>query len=241
MLAVKSNNVAGELGLVWAFSGVAVALVGVGSMALEPGADDAWVFYAAGGTLVLIGLATVVLAGRPASIRAMGTHGGAAPSGSPAKIARMIELAEMQLLALTIERSDINARAMAVLALDGALAAIFVVAEKQIGRHLPLTLGGLALGAAFCLAATRPRPKPEVGPQPTLFLAALAASRDRELDSTLFAYLSADVARNSQSAKASHRSIQNALGITVLVVGYTAYLALLSKNMYGHFHLSLTA
>jgi hypothetical protein len=199
MLPVKSTNVAGELGLAWAVSGVAVALVGVGSMALETSGEYASVFYAAGGTLVLIGLATVVLSHRPASIHIMGTHGGAAPSGSTAKLSRMIELAETQLLALTMERSDINGRAMGVLAFDGALAVLFVAAGNQWHERVDLALVGL--GLSVFLAARAVRSKPDVGPKPKAFLDELLGSPGTVFDTALLTRLSSDIAKSETSAE----------------------------------------
>ncbi len=196
MLAVKSNNVAGELGLVWAFSGVAVALVGVGSMALEPSADDSWVFYAAGGTLVLIGVATVVLSVRRASIHVMGTNGGAAP-GSPAKLSRMIELAETQLLALTMDRNDINGRAMGILAFGGALAALFVAAEAQWHKQVEWALIGLGLSIFFAIRSLGS--KPDVGPNPAGFLDIQDGLPDSTFDPAFLTRLNSDIVKSEAS------------------------------------------
>lgn len=202
-----------------------MALVGVGSMALEPSADEASVFYAAGGTLVLIGLAMVLLSARPASIQIMETHGGVAPSGSPAKLSRMIELAETQLLALTMERSDINGRAMGVLAFDGALAVLFVAAGDHWHKRVDLALIGL--GLSVFLAARAVRSKPDVGPKPKAFLDGLLESTGSVFDMALLTRLNSDIARSETSAERDRAGTEFALSTTLLTLVVAILLALL--------------
>lgn len=165
-----------------------------------------------------------------------GSEGGSAPS--PSKVARMIELAESQLLALTMERSDINARAMGVVAADAALGALFVAGKAQLGPHIRIALLGLVISAVTSFVATRP--KPEVGPRPGPLLTALDATDDREFDVALLGHLRHDLSTNSRASGDSALLLLNALTVTLVTVGYCVYLALLSRHHDGRYYLSLT-
>src|SRR5271165_6762335 len=112
----------------------------------------------------------------------------------------MIHMTETQLIAQRLERSDLNARAMGVLALDGALAVVFVAAKEIIPDFwLPLFVLLLPIGLSIVVTRDKPKGGPKAGP----FLDQVGDLSDHEFDVALLNYCALDL---EESADASAES-----------------------------------
>jgi hypothetical protein len=214
-----------ECGLALIISGFAFVIGAIGDAVWGVGADEG-ILYWTGGLLCVVGSALLFVVARSGSMGPTGAQPGTTwAGGSAMKVARMIQMAETQLLALTMERNDINGRAMGILAFDGALAALLVAAEDQWHRHVELALIGL--GLSIFLAARAVRSTPDVGPKPQAFLDELHESPDGVFDVALLTRLSSDIAESETSAERGRAGTEFALSTTLVTLVVAILLALL--------------
>jgi hypothetical protein len=235
----ESGGVLASFGWALIVSGASGAMGGLCGTVWGPAMNESGVLYPAGGLLVVAGLAAIVVSARSESIPGMGVSAPDLPAdSSPAGVARMIELAEMQLVALTMARSDINGRAMGLLAFNGVIATLVVTGRDQIGRHVTIVL--IALGLCILVSALATVGRAEVGPSPSRYLVELSASPDLASDIALLTRLNKDIDNATADAWISRRLIAGALVLTVFALGYAAVLALLSKGAHGHYFLQIS-
>jgi hypothetical protein len=214
----------GELVASLGLSLVISAAVGMlGALAGEVwGPNGEPLLYAASGATLALGVALILIA-------RFGTIPAVAPKKVPndasaPHVDRMIRLSETQLVALTIERGDLNARAVGVLAFDGALAVLFFAAKGTITDFgLPLLLLLVPVVLAFVAA----RYKPLVGPEPAFFIERVGDFSAEEFDIALLNYCVANLDNTADAAAVSSFLLTCALLVSIASMLVALGLALL--------------
>jgi len=215
-----------EFGWALVIAGIAF---GIGALydAVSGTAGGGVALFSMGAAIGATGIVSVILAsgfGRMGSMPTLPITPVPSVAGSTQKVERMIRLAETQLLALTLERSDLNARAMGLLAFDGALGAVFVAAEDQLNvHHIQIALVGLVISVVLAIRATKG--KPEVGPNPVELLSENQGETDHVFDVAFLTRLNVDVINGENAATLSHASLEWAIGITLVTLFVAGLLA----------------